>query len=87
MTIHYISLTDKIMGRLIIESNDQEALEMIKNFAEKKKVKVVEVMENINNSPVDIMDDIAANTPITSIKDPVAWQKEIRNDWDITFNK
>jgi len=75
------------MGRLIIETNDKDALEIIKNFAEGKKVKVTEIKNNLDESPVEIMDEIAAQTSLKSIKDPVAWQKEIREDRDITIKK
>jgi len=75
------------MERLIIETNDEEALEIIMNLVEKKKVTVVKAKDQFIHSPSDIMNDIASNSPFSSIEDPVSWQKEVRNNRDIHIKK
>jgi len=69
---------------LIIET-DNQALDIIKNLAEKKKVKLVKVKETVISFPVEIMDDLATKTAIPSIKDPVTWQTEIGSDRNFTL--
>ncbi len=77
------------MNRLIIESQDKELLDLIAALVKKSDAKIMEEKRAANSSEdiVALMDTIASTTSISSIKDPVAWQREIRTDRKLPFRK
>lgn len=75
------------MSRITIETKDQEVLDLIKSLADKKQVKILEHTEIKMTDPVEIMNKIAANSSLNTIKDPVAWQQEVRKDRKLPFRK
>jgi len=73
------------MERIIIETEDKDVLALIKDLAKSKKAKVIEEPKEVEGNAVALMNTIAANSPLSSIKDPVAWQREIREDRNLPF--
>ena len=75
------------MSRITIETKDQEVLDLIKRLADKKRIKILEHTEIKMTDPVEIMNKIAVNSSLSSIKDPVAWQRELRKDRKLPFRE
>lgn len=74
------------MNRIIIETEDKEVLNLLMTLAKNTKVKVID--ESITRNTTDtvkLMNEIAASVSLTTIKDPVAWQREIRKDRKLPF--
>lgn len=74
------------MNRIIIETEDKEVLNLLMTLAKNTKVKVID--ESITRNTTDtvkLMNEIASSVSLTTIKDPVAWQREIRKDRKLPF--
>lgn len=68
--------------KITISTTDQnlvhQILDLIKGEQATYQLETAE--QKSNEKLVDVMDQIAANSPITSITDPRSWQKEVRKD-------
>ncbi|WP_209329336.1 hypothetical protein [Lunatimonas salinarum] len=68
--------------KITISTEDPALIDQILNLIKGEQATYhLEKSENKSKENlVDIMDQIAASTPIHSIKDPLLWQKEVRKD-------
>lgn len=71
--------------KLIISGNDRDDLEQVENLAVKLGLSVVKSGEDRTDNTAQsellkLMRDKAAMGGITSIQDPVEWQKAVRED-------
>ncbi len=68
--------------KITINTEDQklihQILELIKD--EQATYRLEQDDNKSSEKLVEIMDQIAAKNPITSIKDPQSWQREVRKD-------
>lgn len=77
------------MTRLTIEIHNEGEREKIKAFLEKLDARIVEEQptpEQPNGKQVvALMEALAGSYSLSEIKDPVAWQREIRKDRPLPF--
>ena len=73
--------------QLIISGKDKKLLAQVEKLAQKLGLKIEKQEEDLALSDekrseklYQLMEEIAASGVFKSIKDPVAWQKEIRRD-------
>lgn len=74
------------MARITIETNDEQAIKKILALAKETDTNVLKETSKKNGPEVvKMMNDIAKSGSLSSIKDPVAWQREIREDRKLPF--
>ncbi len=73
------------MSRITIEIKDEKTKKRLLEYIGKIEANIVD--ESGKNGPkvVKVMNEIAEKKGLMSIKDPVAWQREIRKDRKLPF--
>lgn len=73
------------MSELIIRTHDEKAKKLLIKLAKELNAEVEEVSQKNGQRIVNLMNELATQGGLTSIKDPVAWQREIRKDRKLPF--
>ena len=75
--------------RLVIELKNEEEMRFVKELLARLQIGTVQTeppTASKDNHPVDILEAIAQRgTAGKAIQDPVAWQREMRQDRDLPF--
>ncbi|WP_158858667.1 hypothetical protein [Lunatibacter salilacus] len=68
--------------KITICTEDPQLIDQITNLIKDEKATYLLEQSSNNSSEklVEIMNQLAASTPIKSIKDPLLWQKDVRKD-------
>ncbi|MDF9800336.1 ribulose kinase [Catalinimonas alkaloidigena] len=80
------------MTKIIIEIDNEKDKKLIKDFLDKLGIesqeaqdeKTPELLSN-GKEVASLMQELAESTGLSEIKDPVAWQREIRQDRKLPF--
>lgn len=73
--------------KITIETNKQELVEKILDLlkGESASIKLESAQQIESKNIGDLLDQLSKNHPIKSIKDPVSWQQEIREERALPF--
>jgi hypothetical protein len=74
----------KIMTKLLIEIPNLSDARLLLDFAQRLNAVVIKVEEGEKISPFYWLEQIAKEGGVSSIKDPVKWQKSLRKDRKLT---
>ncbi len=71
--------------KITIKTNKKDLIDKILNLVREESVEVnLESSEDVDSRELGIiLNDLAKKFPVTSIKDPVSWQAEIRKDREL----
>lgn len=75
--------------KITIKTNKKNLIDRILDLVSGEDVEVI-LDSSENNFSGDLglfINDLAKNFPVTSIKDPVLWQREIREDRELPFSQ
>lgn len=74
--------------KITIKTNKKSLIDRILNLVSGEDVEVnLESSENNYSGDLGLfINDLAKNFPVTSIKDPALWQREIREDRELPFS-
>lgn len=74
--------------KITIKTNRKNVIDRILNLVSGEDVEVfLESSENNFSGDLGLfINDLAKNFPVKSIKDPVLWQREIRQDRELPFS-
>jgi hypothetical protein len=80
------------MTKITIEVHNEEDKKLIQSIVSRMGLSSTEETENEKNKQTpngqqvaDLMTALAESTPLSKIKDPVAWQREVRQDRKLPF--